>query len=141
MTEAELKRKLAAIEALLHGATTDGERAAAKHVFETLKQKTPEEAVEDLQFTVADRWARKLFIAMLRRAGQEPFRRRGQRHSTVMVNGRRSFVVDVVWKEFLEAQATLSEYLAEVTDRVIRETLGEAESEALERPALPRGEP
>lgn len=86
-----------------------------------------------------DVWARKLFIAMLRKAGLEPFRMRGQRLTTVMVHGRKSFVVDVVWKGFVEAQQTLIEYLPEVTDRVIRETLGAAESEAKERPALPKG--
>ena len=76
---------------------------------------------------------------MLRKAGLEPFRMRGQRYTTVMVHGRKSFVLDVVWKEFVEAQQTLTEYLREVTERVIRETLGDAESEAKERPAL-RGE-
>ena len=139
MTQADLKRKLAAIEALLHRATTDGERAAAQHVFDNLKQKGPSEQQEELQFTVPDVWARKLFIAMLRKVGVEPFRLRGQRRTTIMVHGRKSFVVDVVFKQFIEAQRTLAEYLAEVTDRVIRETLGDAEGEARERPALPNG--
>ena len=139
MTEADLKRKLKAIEALLHGATTDGERAAAQNVFEKLKQKGHDELREDLQFSVQDVWARKLFIAMLRKAGLEPFRLRGQRHTTIMVHGRKSFVVEVVFKQFAEAQRTLAEYLAEVTDRVIRETLGDAEAEARERTALPKG--
>lgn len=139
MTEAELKRKLAAIEALLHGATTDGERAAAQHVLEALKGKAPKEQPEELQFSIHDFWSRKLLIAMLRKAGLEPYRLRGQRRTTVMVRGRRSFVVDVVFKQFLEADRTLSDYLAEVTDRVIRETLGVAEDEAKERPALPKG--
>lgn len=44
MTEAELKRKLVAIEAMRHGATSDGERAAAKHVFERLKTQGPRRA-------------------------------------------------------------------------------------------------
>ncbi|MBK7862509.1 MAG: hypothetical protein IPJ65_28660 [Archangiaceae bacterium] len=139
MTEAELKRKLAAIEALLQRATTEGERAAAENVFAKLKQKAPAEQPEDVQFTVPDPWGRKLFIAMVRKAGLEPFRLRGQRRTTVMVHGRRSFVVDTVWREFTAAHATLSEYLEEVTDRVIRETLGETEADAKERPALPRG--
>lgn len=54
-----------------------------------------------------------------------------------MVNGRRS-LIELIWKEFIEANKTLTEYLAEVTDRVIRESLGEVkEDEARERPALP----
>lgn len=37
MTEAELKRKLAAIEAMMLGGMTEGERAAAEHVLENFK--------------------------------------------------------------------------------------------------------
>lgn len=137
MTEAELKRKLAAIEALLHGGATEGERAAAATVLEQLRRKAVDEEPMELQFTLPDPWGRKLFLAMLRRAGLEPYRLRGQRRTTVMVRGRRSLVVDVVWKEFGEANRVLTEYLSEVTARVIRETLGEAEADAAERPALP----
>jgi hypothetical protein len=139
MTEAELKRKLAAIEAMVHGAMTAGERAAAQHVFDTFKQKTPDEVSQELAFTVHDVWARKLFMAMLRKAGLEPYRMRGQRRTTIMIQGRKS-LVELIWKEFLGANQTLTEYLAEVTDRVIRESLGEMkEDEARERPVLPTG--
>ena len=139
MTEAELKRKLAAIEAMVLGAMTEGERAAAQHVLENFKQKTPDESCQDLGFTVHDVWARKLFMAMLRRAGLEPFRMRGQRRTTIMVHGRKS-LVELIWKEFLEANKTLTEYLGEVTNRVIRESLGEMnDDEARERPALAPG--
>ena len=139
MTEAELKRKLAAIEAMVHGAMTDGERAAAQHVFDTFKQKAPDEVSQELAFTVHDVWARKLFMAMLRKAGLEPYRMRGQRRTTIMIQGRKS-LVELIWKEFLGANQTLTEYLAEVTDRVIRESLGEMnEDEARERPVLPTG--
>ena len=64
---------------------------------------------------------------------------RGQRRTTIMVHGRKS-LVELIWKEFLGANQTLTEYLAEVTDRVIRESLGEMnEDEARERPVLPTG--
>jgi hypothetical protein len=79
-------------------------------------------------------------MAMLRKAGLEPFRLRGQRRTTIMVHGRKS-LVELIWKEFIEANKTLSEYLAEVTDRVIRESLGEMkDEEARERPALAPGD-
>lgn len=139
MTEAELKRKLAAIEAMVLGAMTEGERAAAQHVLQNFKQKTPDESCEDLGFTVHDVWARKLFMAMLRKAGLEPFRMRGQRRTTIIVHGRKS-LVDLIWKEFLEADKTLTAYLSDITDRVIRESLGEVkDGEAQERPVLASG--
>lgn len=136
MTEGELKRKLTAVEALLQGATTAGERDAAATVLERLKARCAEQAV-DHQFTVQDPWARRLFIAMLRRAGLEPFRQKGQRRTTLMVHGRRSVVVGVVWREFMELQPTLAAFLAEVTARVIEDALGEAGDEAEERAGLP----
>lgn len=139
MTEADLVRKLAAIERLLHGATTDGERTAAQHVLEALKKKGQQEKPEEMQFTIPDVWARKLFIAMVRKAGLEPYRLRGQRRTTVMVTGARSLLVDTLWKEFGEAQRVLAEYLEEVTDRVIQETLGESKDDVRERPALGPG--
>lgn len=139
MTEAELKRKLAAIEAMVLGAMTEGERAAAQHVLANFKQKTPDETCQDLAFTVHDVWARKLFMAMLRKAELEPFRMRGQRRTTIMVHGRKS-LIDLIWNELLAANSTLTEYLSEVTDRVIRESLGEVQGdEARERSALEPG--
>jgi hypothetical protein len=55
---------------------------------------------------------------------------------SVVVKAPRSFVEQVLWPEFEELSRELSNYLAEVTDRLIREEVhGEtADAEELDEP-------
>ena len=91
-----------------------------------------------MQFSIADPWARLLFMALCRRYGLEPYRYHRQRRSTVMVRLPKSFMDVVLWPEFRELQAELRSYLEEVTQRVIREEVYADTSDAAEVPqALP----
>jgi hypothetical protein len=63
----------------------------------------------DFKITLADGWSRKLFVAPCRRCGLSPFRRRGRRYTTVMVNAPASFVGTVLWPEFNEVNSLLRE--------------------------------
>ena len=38
-----------------------------------------------------------------------------------MIKGPRSFLEEVLWPEFLELNAALTDYLAEITQKIIRE--------------------
>ena len=105
MDEAALKAKLAAIEALFDGATTDGEREAAAGARERIRVRLEKLELEsppvDFKFTLADVWSRRLLIALLRRYELEPFRYRGQRTTTVMVKVSKRFVDETLWPQFL----------------------------------------
>ena len=58
--------------------------------------------------------------------------------TTVMLRVPRGFVDQVLWPEFQELNKALSQYLNDVTARVIRETVHGDTSEAAEMPgALP----
>lgn len=136
MTEADLLRKLAAIEALLRGATSEGEEAAASAARERLAarlgQLAPRE--QDFHFTIPDLWGRKLFTALATKLGVEPFRYKGQRRTTLVLRTTEE-TKTLLWTQFLTAHETLSQYLDEVTGRVIREALGQASDDVAERPA------
>ncbi len=80
-------------------------------------------------------WAKKLFVALLRRYGIEPYRYRRQRHTTVMAKVSVSFVDDTLWPEFVELNKALHTHLERVTDRVIREGIFAEESEPEIRPS------
>jgi hypothetical protein len=80
-----------------------------------------------------DSWSRRLFTALLRRYGVQPYRYRGQRYTTVMARVSKSFVDDTLWPEFVALDNVLQEYLSDVTERVIREAIYEDVSEASER--------
>ena len=122
---AELQEKLRKIEALFAGAGTAGEKAAAGAAAERIRAKLGEagtrEAATEIRYRIADPWSQKLFIALCRRYGLRPFRYARMKRQTVVVKGPRSFLDRVLWPEFLQLDAALSTFLAEVTDKVIRE--------------------
>src|SRR5207302_954797 len=90
------------------------------------------ETPTEMQFSLADPWARLLFMALCRRYGLEPYRYHRQRRSTVMLRVPRSFMAVVLWPEFRELEAELRSYLEEVTLRVIREAVYSDTSDAAE---------
>lgn len=120
-----IRRRLRAIEALASGGATAGERdaaaAALARIRERLFKLRDGEGTTEMQFSMADAWSRKLFVAYCRRLGLEPYRYRRQRHTTVVVRAPRTFIDDVLWPGFRELNASLSASLDEITDRVIRE--------------------
>ena len=136
-TEEELRQKLRKISALFEGATTTGEReAAAAAIARVRKALAAAEKVEraaETQFTLQDRWQRRLFTALCRRYGMTPYRYPRQRHTTVILRAPRSFIENTLWPEFLEIKRALDEYLNEATERIIREEVFGNSDEAEER--------
>lgn len=136
-TEQQLREKLRKITALFEGAATAGEReaaAAAIHrIRQTLHAAINTETLREMKFSMADQWQRRLFSALCRRYGLEPYRYKGQRHTTVMVRAPRSFVDKTLWPEYLELQSALHSYLNEATERIIREEVHREAGEAAER--------
>ena len=124
-TEAKLKAKLRKIEALFAGASTHGERSAAMAARDRIRAKLTElegrEQAIEMKFTLGDGWNLKLFLALCRRYGLKPFRRHGQRRTTVMLHVVPGFANDILWPEFTQLAEALSAYLEEATERIIRE--------------------
>lgn len=83
----------------------------------------PQEPLTEIQYTFPDQWRRRLFAALCRRYGLNPFRYKGQRYTTVMLKVKRSFSERILWPEYLELEEALSEYLEEATERIIREEI------------------
>jgi hypothetical protein len=136
-TEQDLRERLRKISALFEGATTPGERNAAAAAIERVKKalagiEQTERAVE-MQFSLPDRWQRRLFAALCRRYGLEPYRYKRQRYTTVMVRAPRSFIDRTLWPEYQEIKGALDEYLNEATERIIREEVFGDAREAPER--------
>jgi len=134
-TEQQLREKLRKIAALFEGAATVGERDAAAAAIARIKKALdalPEPSVET-QVTLPDRWQRRLFTALCRRYGLEPYRYKRQRHTTLVVRAPRSFIDRTLWPEYLQLKAALDEYLSEATERIIREEVHRDAGEAPER--------
>ena len=137
-TESQLRDKLRKIEALFAGAGTSGERLAAEAALERVRARLRELGRQDppveLQISLSDQWSRRLFLALCRRYGLDPYRYHRQRRNTVMIRAPRRFVDQVLWPEFSELNRALQAYLHEVTLRVIREDVCADASEAQEVP-------
>lgn len=134
MDEARLYEKLRAIEALFAGATTAGERVAAGEARKRiqLRLKEVEEAEPPIEYTfrVPDGWSAKLFMALCRRYDIKPYRRRGQRRTTLMAKVSERFVNETLWPEYLQLSSVLRHHLDEITERIIATAIHEDTSDA-----------
>lgn len=136
--EARLFSKLAQIEALYEGATTEGERNAAAAARDRIQARV--RALEktdppvDLAFSIHDPWQRRLFCALARRFGIKPYRHRGQHRTTVMLRVPRGLLDATFWPEFLELSKALHDHLDAVTRRVIAGAIHEDGSDECEEP-------
>jgi hypothetical protein len=134
MNEQKLTEKLKLIEALFAGATTEGEKDAAFNALQRIKTRLKEAQKQDpsveYKFSMSDVWSRKLFLALLRRYGIKPYRYYRQRYTTVMVKIPKSFVDETLWPEFEELNKTLKEFLEEITNKVISESIHSDSSDA-----------
>lgn len=127
MDEASLIQKLKLIEALFSGAGTAGEGDAAEkarqRILERLRAWEQKDPPVEMQFSMTDVWSRQVFVALLYRYGIRPYRRSGQRRTTVMAKVSKGFVDEILWPEFMEISGMLEAYLAEVTDRVVSQVI------------------
>jgi hypothetical protein len=139
--EDRLRDKLLKVEALLAGAATSGERAAAGAAAERLKAKLGAEAKDDpateVAFTMPDTWSVQLFIALCRRHGFNPYRYPRQRRTTVMVRAPRRAFEDLVWHEFKELHAEMRSCFEETMQSFIRTAVhpDAADAETVAEPA------
>ena len=134
MNERELIEKLRLVENLFAGAATEGERDAAANAIDRIRRRLEEtertDPAVEYKFSLRDMWARRLFVALLRRYGIRPYRYPRQRYTTVMAKVPASFVEKVLWPEFKELNRVLNTYLKETTERVISEGVWADSSEA-----------
>jgi hypothetical protein len=137
MTEQQLRERLRKIAALFEGATTPGERSAAAAAAERVRSalaaiQHTEQKIE-MQFRLPDLWQRRLFSALCRRYGLQPYRYSRQRYTTVVVRAPRSFLERTLWPEYLQLKRELDAYLDEATERIIREEVYGDAGDAAER--------
>src|SRR5205085_2569244 len=83
----------------------------------------PEEPLVEYRFALADPWSQRLLHALLRHHGVAPYRRSGQRRTTIRARLSRRFVDDVLWPQFRKFERELLEYFDQCTERIIEQAL------------------
>lgn len=137
--EEQLRDKLEKVESLYFGAGTAGEKDAAKAAMGRLQAKLAEISRRDppveMQFSMPDPWAVRLFVALCRRYGIRPYRYPRQRRTTIMVRAPRGFFEAIIWRQFSDMHTDLRAHFEETTDRLIREAVYSDTSDAETVPA------
>lgn len=140
----EIAERLAKLEALFARGATEGERAAAGAAMERLqarldlgKSTTRAEPETELQYSLPDVWALRLFIALCRKAGVRPYRYARQRRTTVMVRVRPSEFERTVMTEFNTLHRALTATFGEIVDHLIADAMhGDGDDTTLDQPQI-----
>jgi hypothetical protein len=136
--------RLAKLEALFARGATEGERAAAGAALERLqtrldlgKNAARAEPETELQYSLPDVWALRLFIALCRKAGVRPYRYARQRRTTVMVRVRKSEFERTVMAEFNTLHRALTGAFGEIVDHLIADAMqGDGDDATLDQPQI-----
>lgn len=134
MSELEaLLERMRRVEALFARTDVPGEKAAAERardaILEQLQKYRQTDPPIEFRFKLADSWSRRLFMALARRYGLQPYRYHGQRHTTVMLRVSKSFCDGVLWPEFRELSDLLESHLETVTSQVIAQVLNASDAD------------
>lgn len=134
MDDQQIRERLAKIKALFTGATTAGERSAAQAAMDRLQQRlgptTTAAPEQEFRFALANPWSLRLFLALCRSKGMRPYRYPRMRRTSVCVRLTRHVLDQELWPEFTEMNAVLGQYLTEVADRVIADSIDSDRSDA-----------
>ena len=111
------------IEALISGASTDGEKNAAVTAKARILKKYPELEIHrnpvEYRLSTNSAWNKKLLLAICRKYGVKPYRYHRQKYTTVMVNINEEFLTKVLWKEYQEYSELLNGLVEEITNDLI----------------------
>lgn len=140
MTDADLESKLAKLEALFRRAGTAGEAKAAGAALDRLSKRKREQPKEQ-GMTFTDPWSVRLFVALCRKHGIEPYRYPRQRRTTVMFRADPTVLNETVLPRFNELEGELFDYVNGLTDHLIKNGMGsDGDDTTMEAPrALPEG--
>lgn len=118
-----LIERIKKIEALIIGASTEGEKKAAESAKERILRKYPEIEIHknplEYRLSTDNEWNKKLLLALCRKYGIKPYRYHRQKYTTVMVNINEEFLNNVLWKEYVEYSKLLSVLVEEITNEMI----------------------
>jgi len=136
----DIRDRLAKLEALFARGATEGERAAAGAALARMQPrldlggKAVAEPEIELQYSLPDVWAVKLFVALCRKHEIKPYRYPRQRRTTVMVRVRQSEFERTIAAEFQSLHRELTGYFSETVEHLIGNVMkSDGDDETLEQ--------
>lgn len=110
--------KIEKIQALIDRASSEGERQAAEFAKQRLCERIKENPIE---YTVTSHstWEKKLFDAICKKNGFNPYRYSRQKYTTTMVRVSKSAMDNVLWPEYSKYTDLLQELVDEIANDLI----------------------
>ena len=143
--QGDIRERLAKLEALFARGATEGERAAAGAALERLQARLDpagsprDEPESELQYSLPDVWAVRLFVALCRKHGVKPYRYPRQRRTTVMVRVRQVAFERTIAAEFQALHRELTTYFDETLNHLIANVMkSDGDDETLEQRQIGR---
>ena len=112
--------KLQKIQALIERASSEGERQAAELAKQRLHSRINDNPIE-YKVTHHSKWEKKLFSAVCKKNGFQPYRYSRQKYTTTMVRVSKSVMDDVLWPECTKYTALLREMVDEIANDLIEQ--------------------
>lgn len=121
--------KLAKIEALLQGATSEGERLAAQlakervltKILQDHANKPQDPANKPIEYKIShhSQWEKRLFVALCNKHGFHTYRYYRQKYTTTNVRISKAMLEEIIWPEYLR----YSKMLSELVDGVMQDLI------------------
>ena len=142
----DIRERLVKLEALFARGATEGERAAAGAALERMQarldtgdDKATADPEIELQYSLPDVWAVKLFVALCRKHEIKPYRYPRQRRTTVIVRVRKAEFERTIAAEFQRLHGELTRYFGETLDHLIANVMkSDGDDETLEQRRIAR---
>lgn len=138
----DIRAKLEKLEALFARGATAGERAAAGAALDRLTARLNDgsrEGTTELQYSLPDVWAVRIFVALCRKHGVKPYRYSRQRRTTVMVRVQPELFERTVLTEFETLHRELVAYFQETVDHLIADAMrSDGDDTNMEAPKIGR---
>jgi acetylornithine deacetylase/succinyl-diaminopimelate desuccinylase-like protein len=138
----DIRAKLEKLEALFARGATPGERAAAGAALDRLTSKmtnATDEGATELQYSLPDTWAVRIFVALCRKHGVKPYRYPRQRRTTVMVRVQPDAFERTVMSEFKTLHGELVAYFQDTVDHLIADAMrSDGDDSNMETPKIGR---
>lgn len=133
----QIREKFEKIKALFEGAATDGEQLAAQAAMDRLRQRLDDQfdklhpdPVQEFQFSIHNPWSMRLFIALCRSKGLEPYRYRRMRRTSICVRIGKCQLDTNLWPEFEQMDKVLTNHLSELAESIISDCINPDRSDA-----------
>lgn len=126
--------KLKKIEALIEGATTEGEQKAAllakERVLSSFNKNQTSQLIE-YKVTAESYWKKRLFVALCHKRGLQTYRYYRQKYTTTNVKISKDIMENDLWPEYIKFSKILEDLVEDIMKDIMKKIWQKDENETI----------